>query len=329
MFIRIIKYLKWDFSFYNSTDCQVINHNPICSCKPNLIGDPFVRCVERQHDELVPERINPCSPSPCGNFAECRPVGDSPSCSCLPNYFGKPPNCRPECVVNSDCPSDKSCIAERCRNPCEGSCGFNSGRVFQDQIKSIYVQRFQKLANFSNRDKRALMLCSSTIYSNFFPPFFLSTECRIQNHIPICTCRPHYTGDPFTQCFEIIEKPEPKPSYSPCDPNPCGSNAVCDNAICTCIRDYFGDPYGSGCRPECTMNTECSPSKACINNKCVDPCPGTCGTQAVCDVSNHIPSCSCPQGYSGDPFVACRHIEYDIPKDLCNPSPCKCFFLIP
>lgn len=131
IFIRIIKYLKWDFSFYNSTDCQVINHNPICSCKPNLIGDPFVRCVGRQHDELVPERINPCSPSPCGNFAECRPVGDSPSCSCLPNYFGKPPNCRPECVVNSDCPSDKSCIAERCRNPCEGSCGFNSGRVFK------------------------------------------------------------------------------------------------------------------------------------------------------------------------------------------------------
>lgn len=156
-----------------------------------------------------------------------------------------------------------------------------------------------------------------------------SIECRIQNHIPICTCRPHYTGDPFTQCVEIIEKPEPQPKpYSPCDPNPCGSNALCDNAVCTCIKDYFGDPY-IGCRPECTMNTECSPSKACINNKCIDPCPGTCGTQAICDVSNHIPSCSCPQGYSGDAFVACRPTpQYDTPQDLCNPSPCKWIFFV-
>lgn len=58
-----------------------------------------------------------------GLYAECRANGETPTCSCLPNYFGSPPNCRPECVVNTDCPSDKSCIAEKCRNPCEGSCG--------------------------------------------------------------------------------------------------------------------------------------------------------------------------------------------------------------
>lgn len=147
-------------------------------------------------------------------------------------------------------------------------------------------------------------------------------ECRIQNHIPICTCRSGFTGDPFTQCIEIIERPEPTPAYNPCDPSPCGANANCDNAVCTCVRDYFGDPY-IGCRPECTMNTECQPSKACINNRCVDPCPGTCGAQAICDVSNHIPSCSCPQGYSGDPFVACRPTPtQDVPLNPCSPSPC-------
>lgn len=158
---------------------------------------------------------------------------------------------------------------------------------------------------------------------NKYISFDFFTECRIQNHIPICTCLPRYTGDPFTRCFEIIEKPEPKPAYSPCDPSPCGSNAVCDNAICTCIKNYFGDPY-IGCRPECTMNTECSPTKACLNNKCVDPCTNICGTQATCDVSNHIPSCACPQGYSGNPFVACRPTPIQhTPQDLCNPSPCK------
>lgn len=150
---------------------------------------------------------------------------------------------------------------------------------------------------------------------------FVISECRIQNHIPICTCSPHYTGDPFTQCIEIIEKPQPKP-YNPCDPSPCGGNAICDNAICTCVSGYFGDPY-IGCRPECTMNTECSPSKACLNNKCVDPCANICGPQATCVVSNHIPSCACPQGYIGDPFVSCRPAPAPTPQDLCNPSPCK------
>lgn len=71
------------------------------------------------------------------------------------------------------------------------------------------------------------------------------------------------------------------------------------------------------------MNTECHPTKACINNKCIDPCIGTCGVQAICDVSNHIPSCSCPQNYIGDPFVACRPAPVlDTPREPCNPSPC-------
>lgn len=105
----------------------MINHNPICSCPVGYIGDPFIRCYLAPKQDTPEPPINPCNPSPCGLYAECRPVGNNPSCSCLPNYFGSPPNCRPECVVNTDCPSDKACIAEKCRNPCEGSCGFNSG----------------------------------------------------------------------------------------------------------------------------------------------------------------------------------------------------------
>lgn len=149
----------------------------------------------------------------------------------------------------------------------------------------------------------------------------VTTECRVQNHIPICTCRPHFTGDPFIQCTEIVEQPKPKP-YNPCDPSPCGANALCDNAVCSCINEYSGDPH-IGCRPECTLNTECPSKRACINNKCVDPCIGTCGVNAICDVSNHIPSCSCPQGQEGDPFVVCRVvIVEDEPRDPCSPSPC-------
>lgn len=56
------------------------------------------------------------------------------------------------------------------------------------------------------------------------------------------------------------------------------------------------------------MNTDCSPTKACVNQHCIDPCPGVCGQGAKCDVFNHIPTCSCPPQTSGDAFVACRPI---------------------
>lgn len=85
----------------------------------------------------------------------------------------------------------------------------------------------------------------------------------------------------------------------------CGVNTNCNNGVCTCLPSYFGDPL-KGCRPECTMNSDCSREKACVNQHCIDPCPGTCGQGAVCNVINHIPTCSCPPPTSGDPFVLCK-----------------------
>ena len=34
--------------------------------------------------------------------------------------------CRPECVVDTDCPSTLSCIRSKCQNPCPGTCGTNT-----------------------------------------------------------------------------------------------------------------------------------------------------------------------------------------------------------
>ena len=97
----------------------------------------------------------------------------------------------------------------------------------------------------------------------------------------------------------------------PCNPSPCGSNAICSErnhaAACQCIPEYFGDPYVA-CRPECIVNSDCPSDKACQRNKCIDPCPGTCGINAACRILNHIPTCSCIDGYIGDPFTSCRLI---------------------
>lgn len=69
---------------------------------------------------------SPCIPSPCGQNSLCRVSHDRAVCSCQPEYNGAPPNCRVECMVNSDCSRDKACQRYKCADPCQGACGHNA-----------------------------------------------------------------------------------------------------------------------------------------------------------------------------------------------------------
>lgn len=104
---------------------------------------------------------------------------------------------------------------------------------------------------------------------------------------------------------------------NPCNPSPCGANAICKDSngagACSCIPEYFGDPY-LGCRPECVNNLDCAWNKACVNYKCIDPCIGTCGLNAECKVSHHAPTCYCLPGYTGSALLSCHKIELDPSK---------------
>lgn len=72
------------------------------------------------------EVTNPCVPSPCGPNSECRVIGHQAACSCLSNYIGRVPNCRPECTIDAECPSNAACLNEQCKDPCQGACGLNA-----------------------------------------------------------------------------------------------------------------------------------------------------------------------------------------------------------
>ena len=100
---------------------------------------------------------------------------------------------------------------------------------------------------------------------------------------------------------------EPVVPEEPCDPDPCGPNSqkreMNGACVCSCLPNFSGSP--PNCRPECIISSECSLTTACVSQKCVDPCPGVCGSNARCQVVNHNPICQCPQGYVGDPFVRC------------------------
>lgn len=101
--------------------------------------------------------------------------------------------------------------------------------------------------------------------------------------------------------------PEPVVPQNPCEPSPCGPNARCrvvnDAPSCSCSPEFIGTP--PNCRPECVSNSECSAQMACVNQKCRDPCPGSCGANADCRVVSHTPMCVCPSDYIGDPFTQC------------------------
>lgn len=260
----------------------------------------------QERDPIV-ER-DPCYPSPCGPFSQCRNANGAPACSCLATYIGSPPNCKPECTISQDCISSQACIRQKCVDPCPGSCGFNA-------------------------------------------------QCHVINHTPICTCFDNYIGDPFTSC-QPAPPPRKKVVYltptlelthsdqcleadpvleDPCNPSPCGSNAQCRDGVCTCLAEYHGDPYSS-CRPECVLNSDCPRDKACFNSKCADPCPGVCASNAICEVFNHIPMCSCQNGMEGNAFVQCQRPQRMLtstvvpvryppntrypPVELDNPNPC-------
>lgn len=105
-------------------------------------------------------------------------------------------------------------------------------------------------------------------------------------------------------CVVLAVLEEPKEA---CRPSPCGPYSQCREylgyAVCSCLPGYIGAP--PACRPECVVSSECALNCACVNQRCTDPCPGTCGINARCQVVNHNAICRCTPGYTGDPFVRC------------------------
>ncbi|XP_046465435.1 neurogenic locus notch homolog protein 3 isoform X1 [Neodiprion pinetum] len=114
------------------------------------------------------------------------------------------------------------------------------------------------------------------------------------------------------------------PRYvSGCDTYTCGTNAKCTisegRPVCSCLNLHMGDPLVQCVRVECQINEDCLGSRACLNNKCIDPCPGFCGLNAECHTRDHVPTCTCLARYTGDPYTSCRIAD---PQAACKPSPC-------
>ena len=96
--------------------------NPVCKCLAGYIPmpDTISGCTKK------PE---PCNPSPCGTNTQCTVLpGSGAVCECMADYQGDPfSECKPECILSSDCASHLACIDMKCRDPCTpGTCGYNA-----------------------------------------------------------------------------------------------------------------------------------------------------------------------------------------------------------
>lgn len=264
--------------------------------------------------------VNPCT-GVCGYEAQCQPVNHAPICFCPPNYSGDPfVACFPS--VPPTYPMVKP------ENPCDPSpCGPNSRCIISKNgyatctclptfrgtppaCQPECIVNSECPQNRACMNRKCVDPCPGTCGYEAY--------CTIINHNPICTCPIGTQGDPLLSCLPI----GPPTTLEPCSPSPCGPNSICqvkeNRPVCSCVSKYIGSP--PNCRPECVTNGECPVNKACVQERCIDPCINGCGQNAACNVINHQAFCSCRKGYEGDAFVAC--FKQTGPVDVCNPSPC-------
>lgn len=65
--------------------------------------------------------------------------------------------------------------------------------------------------------------------------------------------------------------------------------------------------------PECIADNDCTNDKACINQRCENPCtasPNICGQNAECHPQLHRALCICRNGYTGNAQTACFESMY-------------------
>lgn len=140
-------------------ECSVLDTSPLrtimCRCPPDTFVDATGRCVPivvtkpqcqvdfdcDDSDKCIRGTcVEACRIDRCGVNAICNSWRHQSICTCAPGYTGNahyectnipktPIEIRPpECYADSDCTYDKTCINEKCINPCSEpkSCGLGA-----------------------------------------------------------------------------------------------------------------------------------------------------------------------------------------------------------
>ena len=94
----------------------------------------------------------------------------------MPEMIGSPPNCRPECVVNSDCSQELACISRKCQDPCPGLCGINAYCRVRNHVPICVCNQgyqgdpFSRCNRITSKPRQDLKLEQFLIISIFIQP---------------------------------------------------------------------------------------------------------------------------------------------------------------
>ncbi|GFO02092.1 neurogenic locus notch homolog protein 1, partial [Plakobranchus ocellatus] len=278
-----------------SAVCSVVNHRPMCTCKPGYHGD---QCEQK---------CDVCSPNPCYNEGVCRADGWSFTCSCK---------------VDSDCTytanntlrfSGDEAIAEEIPNIteqqlCEDACTDNPACLayqFGELSGFTYCLNYKQLIFGVDQNPAGVV---SSLKSCINTPLFEGDRCEVdlKNDCTddICTeadfCMDLVGG---TKCVCPTEGNFDETCKKPanlCEGNPCGNFGTCEaygtvRYVCFCAPGYTGE--------DCEINIlecELNPTGCLYSGQCRDDQDGY--------------TCQCPQGFSGE---HCQHRA-----DLCLSNEC-------
>ena len=333
-----------------------------CKCPPNLIPgingacqrpdncrsdnecSESLACLE---DPVAKRRrcMNPCDVSYCTPLASCSVISHKPFCSCPEKHRGDPTDpqigCYPiECDATKDCSNQQKCDLKslRCYDACRDlDCGHGSCRADKHEASCFCQEGYEVVKNKC----QDIDECSSNNQ-------YCHGTARCAN-LPgsyRCTCPEGYLGDAYSTRGKGCTPKASCLAHSDCpisssctngqcvDPcvQFCSADATCkviDHVpTCSCPPGWRGDGRQSGCvKLQCLENIDCSASQSCVNGNCVDVCSlsGACGSNSDCKTLNHIPLCSCQNGFSGDPRIGCSRL-LECTRDRECPTNMVCAF---
>lgn len=312
-------------TFYDP--CQNGNKNNKADCNPECLlnseCDDSKACVSHTCED-------PCH-NTCGINSVCRVQSHTAICSCMEGYYGD------ALVQCSIIPPDRDVTTDPCKtnpSPCPPNV-----KCFSYDNKVAICDDCAAPENFNNFECKPQCTSDSQCPGNMACINFLCVDpcagscgsnsfCDVISHKPICRCIENTIGNPYDRCvYPTHEESEPKLS---CGEKICGENTDCSQRgkvfKCVCKKDFYGDAL-IGCHPECRINSDCPFDKACMRNKCVNPCnENICGLRATCEVRNHRGVCSCRPGLTGNAYLECSEISRDTPivaENPCGPpTPC-------
>ena len=272
-----------------NANCRTMGHRPSCNCPPGTSGNPTIKCSAITTDK----------PTTLGPIDEY--LASSPGTPILPTFeTSTHPKPITDITIIKDEPRPPvplppmilPTVILACKNtdncPMDNSC-----------------------LNHICYDACALGICG------------VSSDCKISNHRPVCTCPPGTTGDPTKECTAMLfdehttKHPigESRPPLIPAEItpsfDPVSTPAPPIIIVPTTTQDLIyvtppPPPTPPSVTIGCESNDACPFDNTCVNRLCVDVChQGLCGDNANCQTIEHRPFCVCPPGTTGNPTLKC------------------------